>query len=339
MDQGTSNNRNSNKRDCWITVSRALAAVIITNAHYKGVYPIPALAAGGLLGDVLFFAVSGYCLANIRQSFHKWYKRRILRIYPSIVLTCLLFISIGFYKPSGLLDVVNLSIYPTNCHFVASIMILYIVFFFVMTQPRTPSNIILIMSSVAIAFFVYYAGFYDKSTYRIDNVRMWPIRVLFFEAMLMGAYFKRERNRLLNQRDWRYLVIAPFILISYLASKLLFVKYEWLSPYQLANWVALLATLYTILRIMIGLEDRIQALPRVVLAGTAFVASITLEIYIVQYELIPRLANKATFPLNFILVTSTIVVLATLIHSGSICLRKFLDVLPTPKESRRKKTL
>ena len=41
----------------FVTVLRALAACIITNAHYTGVYPTDLIANGGLLGDVIFFAV------------------------------------------------------------------------------------------------------------------------------------------------------------------------------------------------------------------------------------------------------------------------------------------
>lgn len=38
----------------FVTVLRALAAMIITNAHYVGVYPTDLIANGGLLGDVIF---------------------------------------------------------------------------------------------------------------------------------------------------------------------------------------------------------------------------------------------------------------------------------------------
>jgi peptidoglycan/LPS O-acetylase OafA/YrhL len=51
----------------YITVLRALAAILITNAHYTGVYPNELIANGGLLGDVIFFAVSGFFLFNVKQ--------------------------------------------------------------------------------------------------------------------------------------------------------------------------------------------------------------------------------------------------------------------------------
>ena len=53
----------------FITFLRAFAACIITNSHYTGVYPLEIIANGGLIGNVLFFAVSGYCLANIKTNF------------------------------------------------------------------------------------------------------------------------------------------------------------------------------------------------------------------------------------------------------------------------------
>lgn len=38
----------------FIEFLRALAACLITNAHYTGIYPTDLIANGGLLGDVIF---------------------------------------------------------------------------------------------------------------------------------------------------------------------------------------------------------------------------------------------------------------------------------------------
>ncbi len=46
----------------FIVYLRALAACLITNCHYEVIYPLKIFANGGLLGDVLFFAVSGLTL-------------------------------------------------------------------------------------------------------------------------------------------------------------------------------------------------------------------------------------------------------------------------------------
>ena len=90
----------------FVTVLRALAAMIITNAHYVGVYPTDLIANGGLLGDVIFFAVSGFCLANPKLGFFRWYGKRISRIYPQVWLITLLYALIGIFSfaESGLSD-------------------------------------------------------------------------------------------------------------------------------------------------------------------------------------------------------------------------------------------
>ncbi len=82
----------------FVTVLRALAAMIITNAHYVGVYPTDLIANGGLLGDVIFFAVSGFCLANPKLGFFRWYGKRISRIYPQVWLITLLYALIGIFS-------------------------------------------------------------------------------------------------------------------------------------------------------------------------------------------------------------------------------------------------
>lgn len=95
----------------FVTVLRALAAMIITNAHYVGVYPTDLIANGGLLGDVIFFAVSGFCLANPKLGFFRWYGKRISRIYPQVWLVTLLYALIGifFFCGVGRIRVTGLS--------------------------------------------------------------------------------------------------------------------------------------------------------------------------------------------------------------------------------------
>ena len=88
----------SKRRFFFVTVLRALAACLITNAHYTGVYPADLIANGGLLGDVLFFGVSGFCLFDIKKSFFPWYGKRLVRCYlPTLIITAV-YLAIGFYS-------------------------------------------------------------------------------------------------------------------------------------------------------------------------------------------------------------------------------------------------
>lgn len=80
----------------FITLLRALAACLITNAHYVGVYPTDLIANGGLIGDIIFFAVSGYCLCNIKGNFVRWYSKRVVRCYLPVVLITAVYMFFGF---------------------------------------------------------------------------------------------------------------------------------------------------------------------------------------------------------------------------------------------------
>ncbi|MBQ0099636.1 MAG: acyltransferase family protein, partial [Firmicutes bacterium] len=104
----------------FITFLRFLAACLITNSHYTGVYPTDIIANGGLLGDVLFFAVSGYCLANVKKSFPSWYWKRLVRCYLPVLIISGVYLLIGFYSLNENSALWWL-LYPTNYHFVSSI--------------------------------------------------------------------------------------------------------------------------------------------------------------------------------------------------------------------------
>ena len=112
-----------------ITFLRALAACLITNVHYVGIYPTDSIANGGLIGDVLFFTVSGYCLYNVKLPFHRWYGKRLYRIYPPVLIITLVYLLLGTYSLADH-NAVWWFVYPTYYHFVASIIVLYIPFFF-----------------------------------------------------------------------------------------------------------------------------------------------------------------------------------------------------------------
>jgi len=81
----------------YVTFLRFLAACFITNSHYTGIYPTDLIANGGLLGDVLFFAVSGFCLYNIKGTFLQWIWKRFVRIFPAVWIITAIYWALGFY--------------------------------------------------------------------------------------------------------------------------------------------------------------------------------------------------------------------------------------------------
>lgn len=87
------NTQTSKRWDLSIEMLKALAAILVMNSHMDAMYGDYAwLGTGGAIGDSLFFFCSGYALflSKREESFFSWYKRRIQRIYPSVLIISLI---------------------------------------------------------------------------------------------------------------------------------------------------------------------------------------------------------------------------------------------------------
>ena len=268
---------------------------------------------GGLLGDVIFFAVSGFCLFNIKDGFFKWYKKRIIRIYPKVWIMTTIYLIMNLYTLEKM-NIFSYYIYPTYYHFIGSIIILYVLYYLIIRVKILNENILKILINVSIIQLICYVFIYDKSYYHIDVVREPMIRFLFFQAMLLGAWFRLNKDKYINKNNvynWIFLIIS---LIIYFGSKLLFSKLDSLSNLQLINQYALIICLYYVLRCFAGIDSKLEKMPKKITKVIGYISSITLEIYLVQYPLIPILAHKAVFPVNWLIITFTILFLATILH-------------------------
>ena len=311
----------------YATFLRALAAVLITNSHYTGVYPMNIIASGGLLGDVIFFALSGFVLSNIKENFVAWYKKRLIRIYPSIWIITFAYIIMGFYTFDSW-SVIDYFVYPTYYHFIASIVLLYIPYYFIAHNNYLRNKIPSIMIATLILQLVIYLYLYDKTYYHIDTVREPMIRFLFFQSMLMGLYFRINHSRYVNHKKASNWVLLLISLIVYFVTKLVFVKFEDLSQFQIVNQITLFIALYYIFKCFASIDGQLVKMPNIIRTVVAFIAKITLQIYAVQYVIIPKFAN-VVFPLNWIIITSMIVISAYILYfvgnKASDYLQKLVD--------------
>ena len=302
----------------FINFLRVLAAICITNSHFSNVWPISGMASGGMLGDVLFFAISGYCLfrSDYRLSdFGGWYAKRINRIYITvIIITLLTCFSNGF--PATVVEGFKIFIYPTQYHFVASIMVLYIVYYIWMLLLKR-WKIQIWVSGIAFFFFfiVVYILKFDKSWYHIDVVEQNFIRLLFFASMLLGAYFKETENGNVKNKytDVRKAGIMCIIsIIVYFAVRIVIPRFEFYRI-QLLTWLAILFALYWIFRWAQSLETFLIEMPTKVKHILQSFAGITLQIYLVQYPIIERFATLV-FPLNLLIITILIILAAVAVY-------------------------
>jgi peptidoglycan/LPS O-acetylase OafA/YrhL len=101
-------------------ILQCLAALLIANSHLEGLYPRSWMAADGLIGNSLFFFLSGFGLMKSGQksnrSFLNYYLRRIARIYPALWLVMFLFplVMEGSWRDWGVADYLHRFVYLTG---------------------------------------------------------------------------------------------------------------------------------------------------------------------------------------------------------------------------------
>lgn len=294
----------------FIVLIRALAAMVITNSHFTGVYPTDIIANGGLLGDVLFFSVSGFCLASIKGSFGKWYLKRLVRVYIPSWLTTLIYMLLGAYVIKGWQDIAEFFVWPTHWHFVASIILLYVPLFFVSkNMEMNTKNYWRITIALFTVQLLLYLVVYDNSYYHIDKVREPMIEFLFFQSMLLGLHYRWRSNHCNGEYEPLKLieVIICFCFLGlYFTSKIIFVKVASLSEFQIINQVVLWGLLYVLFDIFMKLEPKlIKAEKTKVWTFVKFFSDRTLEIYLVQYVILDY-CKVGPFPINWLILTSII---------------------------------
>lgn len=321
----------------FITLLRAFAAIIITNAHYTGIYPTDLIANGGLLGDVVFFSVSGFCLANPRFSFGRWYAKRLWRIYAVVWVITIVYVLLGSYEVNSIIDGVKWFVHPTKYHFVASITLLYIPLYFVTKYLKlNRKNFLFLSFGLFVSQLLVYFTIYDTSYYHIDTVREPMIEFLFFQSMVLGLFFREEctSGRLsVKKTIWGVdnIILWLFLLLLlgiYFASKFLFVKNTSLAEFQILNQVVLFIVLFFLFRRAFLLEDKLKKMDGTRLwKVVVFLSDHTLEIYCVQYVIIDMVRDwEMIFPLNWVVLTSAILLAATALRWVSQKLIRLIEI-------------
>ena len=172
----------------FVDLLKCFAVFFITNSHLAGVFPTDIFSNGGMLGNVIFFFTSGFCLTKINMSFPKWYIKRLYRVYPAVWIISVIYMVFGFFSLDNH-NVFYYLIYPLNntYHFVKSILVLYIPFYAVdFLVKRTRITVNMVLGIICVVHVIVYFVFYDYSYYHIDDVLEPMIRFLFFESMLLG---------------------------------------------------------------------------------------------------------------------------------------------------------
>ncbi len=287
------------------TFLRFVAIICIANSHLDALYPVPLLATGGSLGNALFFMLSGYGLflsANIQDKpFLPWYKRRILRIYPSLWLATILMIVIAqsAWRTLDIFDYVGLFVWPTAYWFITALMIFYVIFYFIWQRQNYKYFLVGIFILV-LPYLYFYLTMIDLSFYSIEGPGsgyfkcIFYLQTMFFGGYLAGCVRSGQPNFF---KDGLALVffIALYYGILFFMSK--FGGWE----FQAVTHVLMFPILFFFLRFAESRE--ITALVQSKYVGTAIslMAALTLEIYLLHgYVRAFPFVLKTIFPLNIV---------------------------------------
>lgn len=307
----------------FINYLKLIATLLITNSHFGDIWPVSAMASGGLLGNIIFFAVSGYLLFNIKENFPKWFGKRFFRVYPAMAVFTLFAVAIGQYSMNSFEKAFRLFVYPTNYVFLVWLIVCYCIYYIIMFfEKKNGKTLETAMSALFVVWLLVYILFCDKSVYRVDNVSEPFILFLYLESMLLGAFFRKHKERF-EIFSFVKLLAAVLCFGVYLASKILVSRLPMLLNFQIVNQFVILITLYFTFALFVSMEQMLQKVPAKLGACVRYISNITLQIYIVQFVIIEHF-EELVFPLNLAVVSVFIVVAASVLYGGEYLVRKMI---------------
>lgn len=300
------------------TLALGLAAWLIFNSHLESFYPRPWLAADGLLGNTLFFVVSGLgiftSLHNRHQAFGAYLARRFWRLYPAVfIVLTIQFLLISPVVSYQVVDAVKTFFWPTPFTYVAIVVPMYFLAFFGYRLLQTHAAAWLALSCLAVYGFAYYQslqGFSAGTKLTIGTLPALVSYSYFGFAFALGGIFAFRKS--FAGFSWYWLLFAVLVLITYVALKFLMVV------------LGIAAVAYPVLHLLVlllcALALKLLCAPRLVERILEWPAlgpflrksgGLSLEIYLVHAVLLHVAFFPAiAFPLNIVVFAGTTMLLA-----------------------------
>ena len=289
------------KRNIAIDIMKFIAALLITNSHMGIMYTkFSNLATGGAIGDAIFFFCSGFTLfLGQERRFDNWYKRRISRIYPTVIAWAV--ITAFFIRESYS---VRECITKGGGWFIPCIMVYYIIIFFVKKIFKTKIWLALIISlAFSIAYYYLSGSYHDLSIYGEDDFRL----IFFFSYMLLGAIIgKNYQNiKIRNPIIWLFFSTGFFYGLLIARGKCDVLVASFINVLTLINLFIICLSLYACCStdVMKKIYNSRSGLV------IKFISGLCLDIYIVQHAIITSKLNSL-FPINLLIVYIAIVLAA-----------------------------
>ncbi|WP_237067315.1 acyltransferase [Microbulbifer guangxiensis] len=310
------------------TVLLTFAVFLITNSHLDTLYPVPQLGTGGAIGNVIFFFLSGYGLAiswGVRggETFAPWILRRIVRVYPSVLVVNILFLLVvpRLEVDASIESIFSVFVWPTQFWFISAIIVFYFVIYAVLqgNYLRYAPFIILLLW---IPYLVIYSGL-ELDRFSIEDAGYFKW-IHYFQIMLFGAYFSERSYTKRFSLVGAALGVVTCIFFYY-GLKVWMIKYDvfyiqFLTHIILYPFLIFAYFLFTADGFLKLFSRPLFAVP------VAFVSSHALEIYLLQYFIYSDpIVSQHPFPLNVFYFISILVASSYVVRRSAACLVKLLE--------------
>ncbi len=280
-----------------IDILKFIAVFLVMNSHMAICYPkYQFLATGGAIGDALFFFASGFTLFLGRDMrFDQWYKRRINRIYPSVLAAAIVAYIVWHFEEN-----IGDILIGKRYWFLGCIMIYY-VFLYPLKKIKKQSVIYMIFGGWLILMIVSFFFLENKNLYGGGVYRS----MVFFLFMLLGAIMGKNTNRF--KCKWWHLptLIMATALWFYMAHTLN-------SSTLIFSIIPLLYIGYSLYCVCnAGVLIRIYKTPFVG-GGIYIISQLCLEVYLIQKFIFTDEFNYL-FPFNILAIMLVVIIAAYLV--------------------------
>ena len=261
------------------------------------------LVTGGAIGDGLFFFCSGFTLFMGRQDgFPNWYKRRINRIYPTIIMWALVS-AVIFNWNWQITDLITTPKY----WFIPCIMAYYVIFYFIRTYLLKYLNQVFGIAFLLVAISSFWVLDFNHS---VMYAAVPFMRIYYFLFMMLGAMVAIRKYKVVSPlKSGGYALVS---LITYYVLMGIYKIDPFFCKFQLISLIPLLSSIYWIYRFCD--TPQIYKILEYKSGGKFiyFISTLTLEIYMVQYAIFTDKLNNI-FPLNIIIIYIIIFIAAYLL--------------------------
>ena len=324
------------KRYALLDVLRTLAILLVLNSHFDPLYPIPALATGGAVGNGLFFILSGYCL-TLRPTFLRHMGIRTLRLYPGVLISVFVQLLIGMKEITNVTSAFSQLIWPTAFWFVGAI-ILFDALLYWLNKLNFTDHFGLFSLAMAALYTAAYLLFVDKTVWSVEDPGLRTPQQCFkliycFYIYALGYTLKIRGIPAWTQRHTPLLIsLTTGLFLFSFGFKLILNRFPSTMPLQFLTQISIIGfTSYAVCSALILEEWWMRVTTPRLRRGIAMFSSISLEMYLVQFPFI-SICSSLPFPMNVAVIIPLVVICAFVLHTADTYIsRRIMALIPQKK--------